>query len=111
MRTSGPERARTQWRRESEPSNTDIWFEDSRPIETSPSGRERVWPSNGPPMPRIRGCIHDQPKFYNEPRAGFPELCGLTEWRGSPTVWLANQRVFQPEPSLASRSKKINLLK
>src|SRR6516165_361590 len=95
MRTSGPERARTQWRRESEPSNTDIWFEGSRPIETSPSGRERVWPWNGPPMPRIRGSIQDQSGFYTEGTVGLAELCVLTERRGRLTLRLEKRRGFR----------------
>jgi hypothetical protein len=48
-----------QCRRDSAGSAAQSWFDESRPMDTSPAGRENAVPFKGPPIPISLGFFSD----------------------------------------------------
>ena len=56
-----PSATSTQCRRDKAGSATQSWLDESRPIDTSPAGKGKAEPFNGPLMPRSRGFVSWSP--------------------------------------------------
>src|SRR6266851_9667801 len=59
METCSPVATTRQFRRDKAGSGAQSWFEESRPMDTSPGDREKAVPFKGPPIPTSLGFNSD----------------------------------------------------